>query len=86
MRWLGITRHPGALPAARQVGAVAEWVFFAVVALVALTLLLFPSGTLPSRRWRPVAVLNLLATAVLLAGFIVVPRGRWRCRRPAASR
>ena len=70
----GITVHPGALPAARQVGAVAEWIFFPVVAIVALTLLLFPSGTLPTPRWRPVVILNLLAMGLLLAGFIVVPR------------
>ena len=36
--------------------------------------LLFPSGTLPSRRWRPVVALNLLATGLLLTAFAVVPR------------
>ena len=71
---LGVTAHPGALPAARQVGAVDEWIFFAVVALLAHTFFLFPTGTLPSRRWRPVAVLNFLATGLLLIGFILVPR------------
>ncbi len=70
----GVTVHPGALPAARQVGAVAEWAFFPIVAALALALLLFPSGTLPSPRWRPVVTFNLLAMVVLLAGFIVVPR------------
>ena len=29
---LGITTHPGAVPAPQQVGAVAEWVFFPVLA------------------------------------------------------
>jgi signal transduction histidine kinase len=71
---LGVTAHPGALPAAKQVGAVDEWIFFAVVALLAHTFFLFPTGTLPSRRWRPVAVLNFLATGLLLIGFILVPR------------
>ena len=70
----GIRTQPGSLPAARQVGAAAEWVFFALVAVLVLTLLFFPSGTLPSRRWRPVAALALLGTGVLLAGFIVAPR------------
>ena len=70
----GVTVHPGALPAARQVGAVAEWAFFPIVAALALALLLFPSGTLPSPRWRPVVTFNLLAMVALLAGFIVVPR------------
>jgi hypothetical protein len=70
----GIVTHPGTLPAAEQIGAVAEWAFFPVVAVLAYTLLLFPTGTLPSRRWRPVAVLNFLATGLLMIGFILVPR------------
>jgi hypothetical protein len=35
---------------------------------------LFPSGTLPSPRWRPFAALALLATALAMAGFVVHPR------------
>jgi signal transduction histidine kinase len=71
---VGIITYPGALPAAEQVGAVAEWTFFPVVAGFGLTLFFFPSGTLPSRRWRPVVALNLLATGLLLIAFAVVPR------------
>ena len=71
---LGITTHPGALPAAGRVGALAEWAFFPVVAAIACALLLFPTGTLRSRRWRLVVVLNFLATGLLLIGFILVPR------------
>ena len=52
----------------------AEWVFFLFVAALACTLLLFPTGTLPSRHWRPVAVLNFMATGLLMIGFILVPR------------
>jgi signal transduction histidine kinase len=71
---LGITTHPGAVPAPQQVGAVSEWLFFPVVAALACVLLLFPTGTLLSRRWRPVVVLNFLATGLLLISFILVPR------------
>ncbi len=70
----GILTHPGGLPAAKPVGAVAEWAFFPVVASLAYMLLLFPTGALPSPRWRPVAMLNVLATGVLLVAFILVPR------------
>ena len=69
---LGVT--PGAVPAPRQVGAVSEWLFFPVVAALACAFLLFPTGTLLSRRWRPVVVLNFLATGLLMIGFILVPR------------
>jgi hypothetical protein len=41
---VGIVTHRGALPAAEQIGAVAEWVFFPVVAVLAYTLLLFRPG------------------------------------------
>ncbi len=66
---LGITTHPGAVPAPQQVGAVAEWLFFPVVAVLACAFLLFPTGTLRSRRWRPVLVLNFLATGLLMIGY-----------------
>jgi signal transduction histidine kinase len=71
---LGITTHPGAVPAPRQVGAVGEWLFFPVVAVLACALLLFPTGALRSPRWRPVLVLNFLATGLLMIGYILVPR------------
>ena len=70
---LGITTRPGSVPAPQQVGAVAEWLFFPVVAVIACAFLLFPTGTLRSRRWRPVVVLNFLATGLLMIVFILVP-------------
>ena len=52
-------RHvPGALPAAKQAGALAE-VSFTGVFLLAFMFLLFPTGKLPSRRWRPLAAAGL---------------------------
>ena len=71
---LGITTHPGAVPAPQQVGALSEWLFFPVVAVLACALLLFPTGTLRSRRWRPVVVLNFLVTGLLMIVFILAPR------------
>ena len=52
----------------------AEWSFVPVNAALVFMLLLFPSGTLPSPRWRPLAALALLATALALIGFVVHPR------------
>jgi signal transduction histidine kinase len=70
---LGI-RHPGTLPAPELVGLVAEWSFVPIFAALGFMLLLFPSGRLPSPRWRPFAWLGLLATALAMAGFAVHPR------------
>ena len=69
---LGIT-HPGTLPAPELVGLLAECSFVPIFAGIGFMLLLFPSGTLPSPRWRPFAGLSLLATALTMAGFVVRP-------------
>ena len=66
--------HPGTLPAPELVGLLAEWSFIPVFTGIGFMLLLFPSGTLPSRRWRPWAGLGLLATALTMVGFVVRPR------------
>jgi signal transduction histidine kinase len=70
----GIATHPGTLPAPRFVGLLSEWIFVPIVAGIALMFFLFPSGGLPSPRWRPVAWLGLVATVLTLAGFLVRPR------------
>jgi len=70
---LGIT-HPGTLPAPELVGLLAEWSVVPVFSVLGFMLLLFPSGTLPSPRWRPFAGLALLATALAMIGFVVHPR------------
>jgi two-component system, NarL family, sensor kinase len=58
--------RPGALPAGRWLVWVQEWLFAPSLALLAVfTLLLFPDGQLPSRRWRPV---GRLATVLLVVG------------------
>jgi hypothetical protein len=48
--------HPGALPAAVTLEWPAMWAWYPTLGLMAtFLLLLFPTGHLPSRRWRPVA-------------------------------
>jgi hypothetical protein len=71
---IGLKTFPGSLPAAKQVGTLAECSFPAVVFTVAFMFLLFPTGTLPSRRWRPVAAAGLALAALTTAGLIVHPR------------
>jgi hypothetical protein len=71
---IGIATFPGTLPAARQVGTLAECSFPASVFIIAFMFLLFPTGALPSRRWRPVAAAGLLLTGLTTAGLVVHPR------------
>ena len=71
---LGVTTFPGHLPAARQAGTIAESGFASVAFILVLMLLLFPAGTLPSRRWRPVAAAGIAATALATIGLILGPR------------
>ena len=70
---LGIA-HPGTLPAPELMALLAEWSFVPVFTAIVFMLLLFPSGKLPSPRWRPFAALALLVTALALVGFVVHPR------------
>jgi signal transduction histidine kinase len=70
---LGI-RHPGTWPAPQLIGLLAEWSFVPIFTGMSFTLMLFPTGRLPSPRWRPVAGLGLLATALTMVGFVVHPR------------
>jgi signal transduction histidine kinase len=70
---LGI-RHPGTLPGPAIMGVLAEWSFIPLICAVAFMFLLFPTGHLPSPRWRPVAGLCLLLIALTLIGFLVQPK------------
>jgi signal transduction histidine kinase len=70
----GVKAHPGTLPAAAAVGALAETVFVLVVAGLTAIFLVFPSGRLPSPRWRPAVTAGLVLTGLSLASFVVSTR------------
>ena len=65
---------PAWLPSPRVVGATSEWIFALTVMGLAFALLLFPTGRLPSRRWRWVAVAAGMVTALALVSLVVTPR------------
>jgi hypothetical protein len=51
--------HPGSFPAGEALAWIASWIVNVFVGLLAFAFLLFPTGQLPSRRWRPLAWLTL---------------------------
>ena len=66
--------RPGTLPAAAAAGTLAETVFVLVIAALAAIFLVFPSGRLPSPRWRPAVTAGLVLTGLSLASFVVSTR------------
>jgi signal transduction histidine kinase len=70
----GVAAHPGSLPAAKLAGALSECIFSPATFLIAFMFLLFPTGKLPSSRWRPVAAAGFLAASLNLIGLVVTPR------------
>ena len=71
---VGLKAHPGALPSPATVGALAESVFVIESNVLAAIFLLFPTGRLPSPRWRPAALVGLVLTGLTLAAFVVSTR------------
>jgi signal transduction histidine kinase len=70
----GVKAHPGTLPAAAAAGTLAESAFVLVAAGLAAVFLVFPSGRLPSPRWRPAALAGLVLTSLSAASFVVSTR------------
>jgi hypothetical protein len=73
----GLAGPRPSLPAADVMSWVGAWIWLPSVALASLTVLLFPDGRLPARRWLPVVGLSV-ASLVLLT--VVVPAGMWGFR------
>jgi hypothetical protein len=71
---IGAATYPGAVPAAKLVGLLAECGFAPSTFTIAFMFLLFPSGKLPSRRWRPLAAAGLALAGLTLSGLVVRPR------------
>jgi hypothetical protein len=71
----GLLVRPGALPAADYAAAYTNGFGFAAVALLGFVLLLTPTGSLPSRRWRWWARVATAAPAVGLLTAVPLPFG-----------
>jgi uncharacterized membrane protein YhaH (DUF805 family) len=69
----GLAR-PGSLPAAREVSLYLPAFIVPALALLGFVLLLTPTGTLPSARWRWWARATVAAPVVCLLAIVVAPR------------
>ncbi len=70
----GIATYPGSLPSPAVVGAIGEWAFVVTASSMAFMLFFFPTGTLPSARWRPILAIGIASAALSSIGFLVHPR------------
>jgi len=68
-----LVAEPGSLPAPRTVSQVLGMAWGMGIIILPFLLLLFPTGRLPSRRWRPVTWAVLVGGAVLLIGGLFLP-------------
>jgi hypothetical protein len=68
---------PGSLPAGRAVAWLSNWIWVIPIAMLAFVFLLFPTGRLRSRRWRPAAWLVGGVFALTAAEMVVNATRFW---------
>jgi hypothetical protein len=65
--------QPGSLPAGKAVAWFFTWLWAPALGLVVFLGLLFPTGRLPSSRWRPFAWLSFLITLIVIVLSVFAP-------------
>lgn len=71
---VGLYVEPGRLPGPEWAAWVADWNWLpGVMMLMVFVPLLFPDGSLPSPRWRPVAVIGVVWLVLATIGYALVP-------------
>ena len=68
---------PGSLPAGRALAWVSNVLWPIPIIALTVLFLLFPTGHLPSPRWRPVAWLVVATCAVLTLGALILATAGW---------
>jgi signal transduction histidine kinase len=61
------------LPATTALAWLNGWLSIVALAAIPMVFLLFPTGRVPSRRWRPLVWVMVLATALAVVSFILLP-------------
>jgi MFS family permease len=81
--WAAFIRAPSALPLG-EVALVAESGWVLAIGCLFLLVMVFPTGRLPSRRWRLPLGLVVAATALLFAGYTLAP-SEFRVSQPIGA-
>ena len=67
----------GAWPAGRVFGWLSNWIWVIAVAALGFLFLLFPTGRLRSRRWRPAAWFVGGAFVLAIVGLLILATRSW---------
>jgi two-component system NarL family sensor kinase len=81
----GLLVRPGALPAARHVAPYVPAIIVTALALLGFVLLLTPTGSLPSSRWRWWARIAAAAPVISLAAITLAPQSFDQPYQPAEN-
>ena len=73
-RWYGLVARPGALPAASHLAGLAGGLNIVPLSCAGFVLLLTPTGTLPSARWRWWARVAAVAAVVFVLASALTPQ------------
>ena len=72
-----LVTHPGSLPAGRASAWLNNWIWVIAVAMLAFLFLLFPTGHVRSRRWRPAAWFTGGACALAALCMLIAATRSW---------
>jgi hypothetical protein len=72
-----LVTYPGSLPAGRASAWLNNWIWVIAVAMLAFLFLLFPTGYMRSRRWRPAAWLTGGACALAALCMLIAATRTW---------